>query len=138
MNSGLITVHPNNPENLIDDPESFGQHCSWLIIRHNVKTIPPTTTQSFNTQLDGRSNPHVFTYIKKFTYIIPVNYNVQIINVRKYPATFSGLVITKFQKQTLLYHSGNNITCQKYTHTHNISNYTQKLQSVQKCTNWGS
>ena len=30
MNSGLITVNPNDPYTFIDDPEDFSQYCSWL------------------------------------------------------------------------------------------------------------
>ena len=41
-------------------------------------------------------------------YTRPVKCNVQIINIRKAPATFFGLAIVKFQKKTSLYHSAHN------------------------------
>ena len=60
------------------------------------------TTQVINAQLNGGSNSQMFTYITMFTYIIPVKYNVQIINGRKDPAKGSGLVIVKNSKTDII------------------------------------
>ena len=54
MNSGLINFHNNEPENLIDDPESFYSTAadSYVITRApTYKQIPPGLAQ-----LDGGSN----------------------------------------------------------------------------------
>ena len=53
MNSGIMTVHHNDTENSIDDPEYFYQYHGWLISVHKVNTLHPTTTQVSTAQLDG-------------------------------------------------------------------------------------
>ena len=58
----------------------FHQYCSWLLIGHKGKTLHPTTIKVTTSQLDGGSNSHVFTDIKLFAYIKPVQFNVQILN----------------------------------------------------------
>ena len=85
MNSVLVTVHHNDPEICIDDPEYFRQYHSWLISGHEGNTLHPTTTHVSTAQLYIGSRSHVFTNITMFIHIIPVNFNVQILNDRKYP-----------------------------------------------------
>ena len=64
MNSGIMKIHQNDPENIIDDPEDFRQYRSWLLSEHKEKTLHPTTIKVNTEKLDGGSNSHVFTYIK--------------------------------------------------------------------------
>ena len=98
MNSGIMTVHHNDTNKSINDTYGFCQYHSLLISGHEGNTLHPITTQVITEQLDGGSNFHVFTSITIFTYIIPVKYNVQIINGIKAPEKGFGLVIIKFQK----------------------------------------
>ena len=97
-----MTVHHNDPENSIGDPEDFLQYCIWLISGHEGNKLQPTNTQVSNVQLYVVSNSHVFTNITMFTYIIPVKCNVQIINGRRSPAKGSGLVIVKIPKTNII------------------------------------
>ena len=52
--------------------------------------------------MDGGSNSHVFTDIKLFTYIRPVQYNLQILNGIKAPEKGFGLVIIKIPKTHII------------------------------------
>ena len=85
MNSGIMTIHRNDPENIIDDPEDFFQYRSWIISGHKGKTLHPTTIKVTTAQLDGVSKYHVFADIKLSVYIVPVQCNVQILNGSKDP-----------------------------------------------------
>ena len=53
MNSGLITVHHNDPENFIDDTEYVCQYCIWLLSEHKGNKFQTNTTQISTAQLDG-------------------------------------------------------------------------------------
>ena len=75
MNSGLVTVHNNHPEKLIDDLDDFFQYCIWLLSGHEGNIIQKNNTQVRTSQLDGGLNSHVFTEITIFTYIRPVKWN---------------------------------------------------------------
>ena len=90
MNSGIITVHHNDPDNFIDDSESFLRYHILLLSEYkgtNIQTIP---VQVSNEQLYGVSNFHVFTKITMFNFIRPVKCNVQILNFKKSPAKSFG------------------------------------------------
>ena len=80
MDSGIMSIHHNDPENIIDDPEDFRQYRSWLLSGNKCNTLHPTTITVTTSQLDVGSNSHVFTNIKLFTYIRPVQCSVQILN----------------------------------------------------------
>ena len=54
-------------------------------------TLHPTTIPVSTAKLDGGSNSHVFTDIKMFIYIRPVECNVKILNDRNAPAKGFGL-----------------------------------------------
>ena len=113
MNSGLMTVHNNDPDISTDDPEDLCQYCSLLLSGNEGNKLHPTTTQVIAAQLDVVSNSHMFTKITMLTYIKPVKFNVQILNGSKASEKGFGLVIIKPQKQTSLYHSGHHIICHK-------------------------
>ena len=98
MSSGLMTVHNNDPDNFIDDPEYFHQYPSWIISGHGGNTLQKNTNQVSTAQLDGGSKSHVFANITMFTYIRPEKWNVQILNGRKSPTKSFGLVIVKIPK----------------------------------------
>ena len=98
--------------------------------------LQPTITQVRNAQLDGVSNPHVFTNITMFTYIIPVKCNVQIINGIKYPTKCFGLVIVKIPKTTIIIPLWPSYRMPQ--NPKKKSNCNQTLQSIQKCNNLGS
>ena len=98
MNSGIMSIHHNNPEKFIDEPKVFCQCRSWLLSGHKGNTRHPTTIKSSTAQLYVGSNSYVFTKITKFAYIRLVKHNEQIINDRKSPARVFGLVIIKNNK----------------------------------------
>ena len=125
MNSGLMTVRHNDLEISIDNPENFFQYRSWRISRHKENTLHPTTTKFSTSQLDGWSNSHVLTVIIIFIQIRLIKCYVQIINGRKAPANFFGLVIIKIPKTKISYHSSHHIICHK----------THKAQSVKLHSN---
>ena len=102
INSGLMTVHHNNPEKLIDNPGYFLRYISWILIEHKGNIIHPTTTQVSTVQLYGGSKSHMFTDITMFTYIRPVKCNVKIINVSKSPAKGFGLAIIKIPNTNIV------------------------------------
>ena len=52
MNSGLMTVHHNDPDNFIDDPEYFPQYLSWILCEHDGTNIHKSPNQVSNAQLD--------------------------------------------------------------------------------------
>ena len=52
MNSGLINVHHNEPEYLIDDLEDLCQYHSWLLCGHKGNKIQKYITQVITEQLD--------------------------------------------------------------------------------------
>ena len=133
-----MNVHHNDAESFIDDPEDSCLYHIWLLSGHKGKTLHITTTQVSTIKLVGGSTSHVFTGIKMFTYIIPINCNVQIINRSKAPAKLFGLVISFFQKQTLLYHSGHNTICHKNRKTQQVKLHLNIIQSIQKCKNRSS
>ena len=93
MNSGLMTVHYNDPEKIIDNPEYFSQYHRWILSDNEGDNIQISPTQISNTQMYGGLKYHVFTEITMLTYTRPVKCNVKIINVRKAPAKGFGLVI---------------------------------------------
>ena len=75
-----------------------------------------------------------------FTYIRPVKYNVQMINVRKSPAKGFGLIIIKPLKKTSLYHSGHHTTIQpphKPQPVKHHSNITTNLESSELKRSYG-
>ena len=113
MNSGVMSINHNYPENIIDDTEDFCQYRSLLLSGYKGKPLHPTTIKVTTAKLDGGSNSHVFTYTKLYSYIRPVQYNVQILNDSKAPAKGFVLAIIKKRKQTLLYHYGHNIICHR-------------------------
>ena len=100
MNSGIMTIHQNDPEDIIDDPEDFCQYHRLLLNGHNGKTLHPTTIKFTTTQLYGVPNSHVLTDIKLFAYTRTVQCNVKVLNGSKAPAKGFGLVITTTPKQT--------------------------------------
>ena len=100
MNSGIRTIHQNYPENIIDDTDDFFQYRSWILSGNKGKKLHPTTIKFTTAQLYGGSNYHVFTDIKLFSYIIPVQCNVQIINDSNAHAKGIGLVIIKIPPKT--------------------------------------
>ena len=102
MNLGLITVHHNDPDNFIDDPEYFFQYYIWVLCVHEVKKIQTIPTHIRNSQLQGGSNSHMFNYITMSTYIRHVKCNLQILNVRKSPTKVFGLVIIKNPKTGII------------------------------------
>ena len=102
MNSFIMTINHNDPENIIDDPEGFSQYRSWLLSGHKVNTLHTDTIKVTTTQLDGGSNSYVFTDIKLFSYIRPVQCNLQIFNDSKSPAEVFGLVIIKIPKTNII------------------------------------
>ena len=83
-----MTVHHNDPDKFIGNPEDFRQYHRWLLSEHRGNNIQTSPIPVRNTQLDGGPKVHVFTYISMFTYIRHVKYNVQIINSIKDPKTF--------------------------------------------------
>ena len=100
MNSDIMTLHHNEPENFISNPEYFRQYRRLILLEHRVPNNQTSPTQVINAKLDGVSNYQVFTNITIFAYIIPLNCNVKIINGSKSSAKVFGLVIISFQKQT--------------------------------------
>ena len=59
-------------------------------------------TEVRNAQFYVGSNSHVFTYINIFTYIWPINYNVQVINDNKVPAKCFSIVIIEPPKTNII------------------------------------
>ena len=100
MNPDIMSIHRNDNENIIDDPEYFFQYCSLLISGHKGKTLHPTTIKVITAQLNGESKSHVFTDIIIVSYIRPLQCNVQIINDSKAHAKGFGLVIIKIPPKT--------------------------------------
>ena len=86
-----MSIHHNDPENIINDPEDFFQYRSWPLSGHKVKKIHPTTIKVNTEQLDVGSNSHVFNNIKIFAYTRPVQFNVKIRNGNKAHAIFLAL-----------------------------------------------
>ena len=76
MNSGIMNVYHNDPENIIGYPEDFLQYRSWLLSGHKGNTLQKNTTKVITEQLDGGSNYRMFTNTKIFAYIRPVKCNV--------------------------------------------------------------
>ena len=70
----------------IGDPEYFCQHRILLLSVHKGNTLHSTNTKVITAQLDVGSKYHLFTNITMFTYIIPVKFNVKILNGIKSPA----------------------------------------------------
>ena len=95
MNSGLMTIHHNDPDNFIDKPEDFSQYHRSLLCEHEFINIQTSITQVRNTQLDGGSNSHLFSNITIFTYTRPEKCNVKITNGRKSPAKGLGTLIIR-------------------------------------------
>ena len=124
-----MNVYHNDPDNFIDDQEYFSQYHYWLISEHKFANIKTSITHIINVQLYGRSNYHVFTNINIFTYIRPVNYNVQIINDSKAPEKYFGLDIIKKQKRPR-FTTLDIIIHTKKTAKHNNSNITKTLQPI--------
>ena len=87
-----MTVHHNDPDKFIDNPEDFLQYNRWLISEDGVNNIQTSPPQVSNEQLDGGSNYQVFTNSNIFNYIGSIKYNAQNINFRKDPA--KGLVLS--------------------------------------------
>ena len=106
MNSTLMNVHHNYPENFIDDPEEF-------CCEYKESKIQTSTTQVINSQLDVGSNYRMLTEITMLTYIRPLKCNVQILNGRRSPAKVFGTVIVTLQKQASLCNSGHHTICHK-------------------------
>ena len=77
--------------------------------------------------MDGRSNSYLFTNIKMFAYIRPVQCNTQIINGSKYPAKGFGLFITAPPKNKHSYTTMDIILYVIESTKQNHSNLTQKL-----------
>ena len=57
MNSDIISIHYNDTENIIDDPEDFFQYCSWLLIGHKGELLHPTTIKVTTEQPMEDQNP---------------------------------------------------------------------------------
>ena len=133
-----MTVHHNDSEIFIDDPEYFLQYLSWLLSEHEGNTLKPTNNQFSTAQLGGGSKSHCFMYITIFTYIRTIKCKVQIINDSKSPANVFGLVILKKYKNKHYYTTLVIVLYATRPKKHNNSNCTQTLQSIQKCNNWGS
>ena len=101
MNSGLMTVNNNDPENFIDDLEYFPvshltNKCTW------GQHTPKNTTQVSILKLDGGSNSHVFTDTTMFNYIRPVKCNIQNINGRKPPAKGFGIFVVRITTTNII------------------------------------
>ena len=104
-----MTVHHNDSEIIIDDPEYFFQYCSWPLCGNDGNTLHATTVKVSTIKPDVVSKSYAFTNIKLLTYILPIKCNVQILNIRKSPANVFYLVTIKHQKQALIYYFGYNI-----------------------------
>ena len=102
MNSGIMAVHQNGPENIIDDPEDFFQYGRLILSGQKGNTLHQTNIKVTTAKLDGGSNSHVFTKIKIFAYIRPVQCNVKILNGIKAPAKSFGLTIIKTPKTNMI------------------------------------
>ena len=77
INSGIMTINQNYPENIIHDPEYFCQYHRLILSVHNLKTLHPNYIKGTTAQLYGGSKYHVSTDIKLFTYIVPIKCNVK-------------------------------------------------------------
>ena len=102
MNSGIMTINQNDPEKIIDGPKDFHQYGSLFLSGHKRKKIHSNTIKVTSAQLDLGSNPHMFTDIKLFAYIRPVQCNVQIINDSKAPTKGFGLFTIKPPKTKII------------------------------------
>ena len=80
-----MTVHRNDPEKFIDDPEYFSTIAgdSYAYIRAKKSRKNPPNLALHNWMED--QNP-ILTNINMLSYIIPVKCNVKILNCRKSPA----------------------------------------------------
>ena len=72
-----------------------------------------------------------------FTYIRPVHFNVQIRNGRKAHVNVFGLVIIMIKNKNYYTNMANILYAAKHAKLNN-SNYTNTLQSIQKCKNGSS
>ena len=70
MNSCLIAVHHNDPNNFIEEPEYFSSITADSYVNTNTNPLN-NPYPDFNAQLYGGSKSHVFTNITMLTYIIP-------------------------------------------------------------------
>ena len=62
-----MTVHHNDPDKFIDNPEDFLQYNRWLISEDGVNNIQTSPPQVSNEQLDGWPNYNDFIDIIMFT-----------------------------------------------------------------------
>ena len=97
-----MNIHQNNTDNFINNIEYHFQYCSWIISEHDGNNIQTSPTHIINEKIYVVSNSQVFTVITMFTYIRPVNCNVQILNGSKSPAKGFGLVIIKKSKTNII------------------------------------
>ena len=130
MNSGIMNVHHNDPENFIDDTEYFLQYCSWLLCGHEGNTNQKNTTQVSTAQLDWGSNPHAFTNTTMFNYTRAVNFNVQIINGGKAPAKVFDIVIVNITETNIIISLWLSHYTPQRSKQHYKSNFPQTLQSI--------
>ena len=140
MNSVIMTIHQNDPENIIDDPEYFWQYHSWLLIGHKGNTLNPTTIKVTTAQLVGGSNFHVFTDIKLFAYIRPVQCIVKLLNGSKSPEKGFGLVIIKPPRTNIIiplwpsYYMPHNLQ-NKISRT-TFKNYNEFINVITEALRW--
>ena len=92
-----LLIHKKKTWNILrlNKTNSMKKQMMTLSLKNNSNIV-------VRAQLDGVSNYHVFTNIKMFAYIRPLQCNLKILNGSKSPEKCFGLVIIKIPKKNII------------------------------------